>query len=544
MSSLTSFPAHRLVAMLESMEISSAELVRAHLDRIDRYDGAIRAFTKVYADQAMAQAHVVDDARMRGLAVGRLAGLPVSIKECLDVAGEPTTLGVPRKGRAPARADAALVTLLKAEGAVILGRTNVSQLMLFNESSNPLFGRTSHPMSLAHTPGGSSGGEAAAIGAGMSPLGIGTDIGGSIRVPAAFCGIVGLKPSLDRWPMQGIASGIPGQELVRGMAGPMARTVRDLILAMQAFEPAQVAGFDGRSPPLPWPEPDPIDVRELRVGFYVDDGFVRPSASVERALRTAAKALEAQGVRVVEFRPPELGRAIGMYFAALSADGAQTMERGTAGGPIEKSLRGLKAIAQLPAAVRGGLSTAAGLVGEDLLQTLLDNLGEKSVADLWALTSAMRAYRASFLEAMREARVDALLTVPYATPPLPHGMSQNFVLAGSPAMLFNLLQLPACIVPVGTVRAGETSRSPVLGLIDRHAEKVDRKSAGLPLAVQIAGRPWDEATVLALALALEEAVARDPEHPRLPLEGPIGTLRASDDEADDTGDSRDATAGL
>lgn len=546
MSSLTSLPAHRLLSMLESREVSSAELVRAHLDRIERYDGALKAFTKVYADQAMAQAHVVDDARMRGLALGRLAGLPVSVKECFDIEGELTTIGVPKKNRPAARSDAAMVKLLKREGAVILGRTNVSQLMLFNESSNPIFGRTSHPMSLAHTPGGSSGGEAAAVGAGMSPLGIGTDIGGSIRVPAAFCGIAALKPTLDRWPMQGVASGIPGQEVIRGMCGPMARTVRDVVLAMKAFDPQEMSSLDGRTPPLPWPDPDAVDVRSLRVGFYVDDGFVRPSRSVERALRVAVKALEGQGVRVVEFRPPEVSRAIGMYFAALSADGAQTMERGVAGGPVEKPLRGLKAIAKLPRGVRERLAHTAGFLGESLLEQLLDNLGEKSVADLWALTAAMRAYRATFLESMREAGIDAIVTVPYATAPLPHGMSQNFVMAGSPAMLFNLLQLPAAIVPVSTVRASETARSPILGLLDRHAAKVDRKSAGLPLGVQIAGRPWDEATVLAIALALEEAIAHDPERPRLPLEGPIGTVRAFDDDGsdDDDSDGRDGTGGL
>jgi fatty acid amide hydrolase len=495
----------------------------------------------------MAQAHVVDDARMRGLAMGRLAGLPVSIKECLDVEGELTTLGVvAQKNRPIARKDAALVKLLRQEGAVILGRTNVSQLMLFNESSNPVFGRTSHPMSFAHTPGGSSGGEAAAIGAGMSPLGIGTDIGGSIRVPAAFCGIVGLKPTLDRWPMQGVASGIPGQEVIRGMAGPMARTARDVALAMKAFDPSAMTALDGRTPPLPWPDADAVDVRAIRVGLYVDDGFVRPSRSVERALRTAAKALESQGVRVIEFRPPEIARAIGMYFGALSADGALTMDRGTAGGPVEKPLRGLKVMAQLPKRVREGLADLVGFLGEGLLEALLANLGEKSVADLWALTASMRTYRASFLESMREAGLDAVITVPYATPPLPHGMSRNFVMAGSPAMLFNLLQLPACVVPVGTVRTTEVTRTPILGLVDRHAARVDRRSAGLPLAVQIAGRPWDEATVLALAVALEDALASEPERPRLPLEGPIGTLRAFEDSDDDDADdgARDGTSGL
>src|SRR5205814_3992006 len=131
----------------------------------------------------------------------------------------------------------AMVAILRERGAILLGRTNLSQTMYFPEARNPLFGETANPWSGAHSPGGSSGGEGAAIASGMSPLGIGTDIGGSIRVPAHFCGVAGIKPTLDRLPMRGIATGIAGQEAVRAMCGPLARTAGDLQFFFGALDP-------------------------------------------------------------------------------------------------------------------------------------------------------------------------------------------------------------------------------------------------------------------------------------------------------------------
>jgi fatty acid amide hydrolase len=156
------------------------------------------------------------------------------VKECFDVAGRATTLGIPAWRDRIADQDSAMVRALRHAGAIVLGRTNLSQTMLYVEARNPVFGQTANPWSLAHTPGGSSGGEGAAIAAGASPLGVGTDIGGSIRTPAHFCGVAGLKPTLDRLPMKGYRTVLAGQEAVRGMGGPLARTTADLALFFPA----------------------------------------------------------------------------------------------------------------------------------------------------------------------------------------------------------------------------------------------------------------------------------------------------------------------
>ena len=215
-----------LCRLLAAGEISSEELTRAHLDRIDRVDARVKAFTMVLRHEALAAARRADEERRRGDARSPLHGLPISVKESLDMAGLASTLGAVSRKTHRAGEDAVVIELLRDAGAVILGRTNVSQLLLYHESRNPLFGQTANPWSLDHTPGGSSGGEGAAIAAGMSPLGVGTDVGGSIRVPAHFSGIAGLKPTLDRWSNGGSNTALRGQEAVRSQVGPMARTAR------------------------------------------------------------------------------------------------------------------------------------------------------------------------------------------------------------------------------------------------------------------------------------------------------------------------------
>lgn len=502
-SSLCDLPAAEICSLLQRREISAREAVQAHLDRIDQRDGAIRAFTQVFRERALAEA----DGKPRG----PFYGLPVSVKENFDLAGEPTTMGVVgrRSNRAPR--DAALVTLLREAGAIVIGRTNLSQLCLFAECRNPLFGQTANPWSAAHTPGGSSGGEAAAIAAGMSPLGIGTDIGGSIRVPAHFCGIAGLKPTLDRLPMGGIGAGIPGQEAVRAMCGPLARTVRDLVFFMERIDARRASALDGRTPPLPF-------VAEhlppgLRVGTLVDDGVLAPSPALQRAVRRAAEALRSRGCEIVPWQPPRARDAIFLQIAAMSADGGARLRRELAGQPVDPVLASLMRIARLPSLVRRGLSAA---VRDELPAATLRALGRKPVEEFWRLTGEIRAWRFEVIEAMNRAEIDLIVSPPFATPALPHMGAKQFVLAASASMLWNIAQLPAGVVPITRVRSDEALRKDARGLLGKLAAAVDAKSSGLPVGAQIVGRPWAEARVLAAMAAVEDEVRGDADFPRTP----------------------------
>jgi fatty acid amide hydrolase len=516
MNPLCGKPATELSRLLSSGEISSEELTRAHLERIDAVDGKLHAFTTVLRDEALAAARRSDDERRKGNVRGPLHGLPVSIKESLDCAGQASTLGVASRKDLLAREDAGIVELLRRAGAVILGRTNVSQLLLYHESRNPLFGQTANPWSLAHTPGGSSGGEGSAIAAGMSPLGIGTDIGGSIRVPAHFCGIAGLKPTLDRWTNKGSNGALVGQEAIRSQLGPMARTTGDLIMAMQALDPRAMCELDPRVPPLAFEDPSRIDLSRLRVGVYSEDGMLPSSAAVSRAVREAAAALREKGATVVDFVPPGLESAVFDYFATLSSDGGATVMKLFADGQVDPSLESLRTVARMPPSLRLAAARVAGLAGQKRLRRFLEVMGEKSIADLWRLTASLRNVRAAILMAMKTAGIDLILCPVHATAALPHGFSKDFALAGSPSMIWNVVQFPAGVVPVSRVRSSEAKRAKPGDRLEKKAAEVDMQSVGLPVGVQVVARPWEEDRVLAAMLAIEEIASRGRDFPRTP----------------------------
>ncbi|HEY4118687.1 MAG TPA: amidase family protein, partial [Byssovorax sp.] len=451
-------PATRLAGLLAAGEISSEELTRAHLDRIHAEGRALEAFTEVLDDAAIAAARRADEERRRGDARGPMHGLPVTVKESLDHAGSASTLGVVKRKDLVAVRDAVIVEALRAAGCVILGRTNVSQLLLFHESRNPLFGQVKNPWSHDHTPGGSSGGEAAAIASGCSPLGVGTDIGGSIRVPAHFTGIAGLKPTLDRWSNLGSNGVLVGQEAIRSQLGPMARTTGDLVLAMRALDVAAMSAADGRVPPLPFADPDGVDVAKLKVGVLIDDGLLTPSIAVARAVRRAASALEGAGARTVPIELPGVVDAVYGYFGALSADGGATAIAALEGSEIDGSLKSLTRIARIPPAARRAIGGAARAFGEERLARFLASFGQKPVAAYWRLTGALRAAKVAIERAIRDAGVDVIVCPAHATPALPHGLSRDFAVAGSPSILFNLTQLPAGVVPVTRVAPDEATR--------------------------------------------------------------------------------------
>jgi fatty acid amide hydrolase len=510
--------AHELSSMLARGEASAAEVARAHLDRIDAVDGRVHAFTEVLREHALAAAEASDGRRRRGESRGPLDGVPVTVKECFDVEGRATTLGLPSWRGRIAQQDAAMVRALREAGAVVLGRTNLSQTMLYVEARNPLFGQTNNPWSLSHAPGGSSGGEGAAIAAGMSPLGVGTDIGGSIRTPASFCGIAGLKPTLDRLPMRGYRSVLVGQEAVRGMGGPMARSVEDLSLFFRALDARRLSELDPRVPPLPWEEPAGVNLAGLRVGAHVDDGILPASAAIGRAVDRAADALRARGCEVRSFVPPDVRDLLSAYLGALGADGGAALVSALAGGEIDPVLEPLRRMAGVPVRARRVAARAARALGQANVALMLDAMGDRTASELWGLTDRLRQYRATLLDAMDRDGIDVLLGPPFATPALPHGASKNFTLASSYSILFNATQMPAGVVPVTRVRIGETKRVGGRDLLARQAARIDNVSAGLPVGIQIAGRPWRDHVVLAVMSAVETAVASDEHYPATPVE--------------------------
>src|ERR1700736_3578263 len=203
---LCALGARELARSIADGSITAVQAVEVHIERIERVNPALNAVVVKRYDEARAEARDADRRRAAGEPLGAMHGVPVTVKECLDFAGLPSTFGLASRARHAAEADDPYVARMRAAGAIVLGKTNVAQMLLAVESSNPVYGRTNNPWNLDRTPGGSSGGEGAIVAAGGSPLGLRTDIGGTVRVPAAFCGIAALKPMQGRTPDQGRCS--------------------------------------------------------------------------------------------------------------------------------------------------------------------------------------------------------------------------------------------------------------------------------------------------------------------------------------------------
>ena len=274
----------------------------------------------------------------------------------------PTVLGLTQRVSRRDRQDGVLVKRLRDAGAIVLGKTNVPQLMFYHETDNPVSGRTPNPWDVRRVAGGSSGGEASAIASGGSPLGLGSDIGGSIRVPCHFCGIAGLKPTSGRLPHEGSFALQRGMEAIIYQSGPMAHYVCDLRLAMKALTVATGAIDTLASPPVPWREegeaPDDtasditLPARGLRIGVCEDDPFFPVAPSVQRGVREAAAALERQGASIEPFALPEIDKAIAIYFRLMAADGSADLKRILGGSRPAPPMRRVLQASGIPNPIR------------------------------------------------------------------------------------------------------------------------------------------------------------------------------------------------
>jgi amidase len=287
--------AHALARAIAGGSLSSREVTRELLDRITSVGAPLNALIELDAERALAAAASVDAQVAVGGPLGPLAGVPVTVKEAFAVAGLPTTAGLPELAGRRAAVDAPAVAALRNAGAVILGTTNVPTLLADLQCDNPVYGRTANPWDAGRSPGGSSGGSAEALAAGLSPLELGSDLGGSIRVPAAWCGVYGLRPSNGLiskrghlpWPLDGLL------EPAMSVAGPMARNVADLELAFQVLT--------GRTP---GPALPPRFHRGLRIAVWTEASGAPADKETRACLARARKALDEAGARTEDFIAP------------------------------------------------------------------------------------------------------------------------------------------------------------------------------------------------------------------------------------------------
>lgn len=319
----------QLAAAIRAGQVSAVEVLAAHLAQIDRHNPTLNAIVTVDAEQAHQRARQADEALARGDVWGPLHGVPFTLKDAHATAGMRTTTGFPPLDHVP-QEDSTVAARLKAAGGILIGKTNVAGMLGDPaQSSNPIFGRTNNPWNIGCTPGGSSGGAAAALAAGMTPFEIGTDLAGSIRIPAHFCGLFGLKPTEHRVSLAGLIPGLPSPRSVRLMSciGPMARTVEDLALLYSI-----IAGPDGRDTevqPVPIEEVPQDELKKLRIAFASTFPGFPVAADIRAAIEELARQLKPLAAVVEEATLPALdfnqelssaGELIGMMIGAFQPE--------------------------------------------------------------------------------------------------------------------------------------------------------------------------------------------------------------------------------
>ncbi|HEV8716129.1 MAG TPA: amidase [Candidatus Binatia bacterium] len=445
--------ATRLAQAIRKKKVSSEEVVNAYLQRIEAINPKLNAIVQLTADTARAQAREADESLAQGKIKGQLHGVPVTIKDLFETAGVICAAGT--KGRAtfvPTQ-DATIVARLRAAGAILLGKTNVPELGLAPETDNLVYKWTDNPYDRSRTPGGSSGGEAAIIAAGGSPLGLGSDAGGSIRLPCHFCGIAGLKPNTGRVPRTGHVPPPGGALDTLWQPGPMARFVEDLILTLPI-----IAGVDGRDAgiiPMPLGDPRTVDLKRLRVAFYTDNGILSPTAETVATVKTAAQALSDAGLAVEEARPAGIEQSFELFYGLLGADGG------------------------------AGLRMIFEMIGTTELHRLTQQRLELmrpyaiSTTEFLALLFRWDQFRSAMLSFMD--KYDVILCPVNAYPAMRHGTAfdDDKRPAFSYAHTYNLTGWPSVVVRGGT--------SP----------------EGLPIDIQVVAGPWREDVALAVAQHIE-----------------------------------------
>jgi fatty acid amide hydrolase len=520
-SDLISLSASEMARQVAHRHVTSRELVEAHIRRIEAVNPRLNAVVIPRFAVARAEAEQADAALARGETVGPLHGVPITIKECFHLAGTDATQGVGGFVGQPMTADGPLVRRLRAAGAIVLGKTNLPQLMLLHESDNPVYGPTNNPWNADRGPGGSSGGEAAIIAAGGSPLGLANDIGGSIRHPAHSCGICGIKPTTLRLTNAGVRDNLRGMEAIRPQPGPLARSVDDLYLALRVLTTLDENEIDPQIAPVPLGDPRAVSVEGLRVGFWTDDGYFPPSPAIRRAVQESADVLRGSGAQVEPFAPPETAHMVSLYFGLLSADGTADAVRLLGESARDPRIARLLALGKTPAWLRAIARPILVAFGQHRTAELVGSIGRRSTDQYWQLSAARAAYADRFFAQMAAARLDVLLCPPHALPALRHGSTRHLAVAASYCFFANVLGIPAGVVPVTRVRAGEESdRRQSRDVVDREAREVERGSAGLPVGVQVAGRPWREDVVLAVMGALESQLRCRPDFPHTPVSFP------------------------
>ncbi|XP_070601915.1 vitamin D3 hydroxylase-associated protein-like [Erythrolamprus reginae] len=426
---------------------------------------------------------------------GLLYGVPVSIKDHIAYKGHLTTCGFSHFLDV-AEDDSVLVKVLKKQGANPFVFTNVPQSLMSYDCSNVVFGQTVNPLDHERTPGGSSGGEGALIAGGGSILGIGTDLGGSIRLPSSFCGLCGLKPTAGRLSNSGLKEAFHLM-LISGTTGPMAKDVDSLALCMRALLCDYMFQLDPIVPPMPFNEEIYSSSTPLRIGYYDSDGYFLLPPCMRRAVDKTRKLLEEAGHTLVPFNPPSVDYLMDeIFLKGIFADGGSSLLALFQKDMVDPALKDMLKVFKIPKLVKKVLAKFVKIWFPRMAGHLKALCGMRNVTDLLETHKKLMVYQKNFIENWKKNKLDVVLC-PVLGPAFYLGYPSKVLAAVSSTMLYNALNFPAGVVPVTTVtEADEEEMVQHQGIYgdpwDRTLKKAVEGAVGLPVAVQCVALPWQE----------------------------------------------------
>jgi aspartyl-tRNA(Asn)/glutamyl-tRNA(Gln) amidotransferase subunit A len=474
---LTELSAARLSEAVRAGEATAEAVASAHFARIERLEPTVKAFLALTKDRALAQARAVDEKRRKGVPLGALAGVPVAIKDNLQIEGVETTCASKILKGHVAAYDATVVARLKDADAVLVGKTNLDEFAMGSSTENSAFQRTTNPWDPARVPGGSSGGSAAAVAARMAALSLGSDTGGSIRQPAAFCGVVGLKPTYGRVSRYGLVAFASSLDQV----GPFSRTVEDAALALSVIGGHD--GMDSTSADRPAPDaavPVPKDLKGLRVGLPREYFIGGIDPEIEASVRAAVETLKSLGATVKDVSLPHTKYAISTYYILAPSEASANLARfdGIRYGYVDRSAKSLEEVYEL---------TRGGGFGSEVKRRIM--LGTYALSSGYYDAYYSKAQRVrtlmakDFKDAFAEVDLIACPTTP--TPPFKFGEKTDDPVA---MYLSDVFTIPSNL-------AGNASLSIPCGTA----------KSGLPLGLQLIADAFQEPRLLSAARAFEAA---------------------------------------
>ncbi|KAH6654535.1 amidase [Truncatella angustata] len=477
---ITGSSALGLLSKLLTGEIKSETVTRAFCKRASAAHQLTNCLSDTCFERALETAKKLDEHLARtGKPVGPLHGLPISLKDNFNLCGLDATVGFVSHIGEPAEYDAALAELLCGAGAVFYVKTNVPTAMMIAESVNNVFGRTVNPLNRKLTSGGSSGGESALVVFKGSPLGIGTDIGGSLRIPAACTGLFTLRPSFGRFPTLGCRSGMPGQEAVQSVNGPLTRTLDDLEFYSKTVVDSEPWLVDPRCAPIPWRA---IELpKRLKIAVMWNDGVVLPTPPVTRALKIAVDKLKAAGHDVVDWSPEDQFEGLDLLGRMFVADGgnAITKEIERSGEPWRPEMR------------------------------MYETAKDISTSEMWRLHLERVAFQKRYLDRWNKAGIDAILcpTTPYSS--VENGKFQHVGYTG----VYNVLDYACMSFPSGVSTDAELDKA--LGESYQGLNDMDRMVQSdynpaavhrMPVSLQLVARRLEEEKVIAMTRVILNAI--------------------------------------